>query len=172
MARRGSTASGSSPRARCCSTPQRSARTWRCRSRSRSIRSRPVVAAKVVALARGAGIDESWLDRPIAALDEAIRIRAHLARAIALDPSLLILEHPTARLGAGEGQAFGEVVARIAGGRAMATLIISGDEAFSAVASTRRLALHGATGDLKPPRKRLFGFLDLFAAPAFLQEGR
>ena len=118
----------------------------------------PAVAARVVEMARAAGIDEAWLDRPIAALDEAIRIRAHLARAIALDPSLLILEHPTARLPAGEGKAFGDVVARVAGGRPLATLIISEDEAFSAAASTRRLALQGATGDLKSPRKRLFGF--------------
>jgi ABC-type transporter Mla maintaining outer membrane lipid asymmetry ATPase subunit MlaF len=118
----------------------------------------PEVAAKVVQMARATGIDEAWLDRPIAALDEAIRIRAHLARAIALDPSLLILEHPTARLAAGEGKAFGEVVARIAVGRPLAMLIISEDEAFSAAASTRRLALQGATGDLKSPRKRLFGF--------------
>jgi ABC-type transporter Mla maintaining outer membrane lipid asymmetry ATPase subunit MlaF len=118
----------------------------------------PDVAARVVPLARAADIDERWLERPIAALDAAIRARAHLARAVALDPALLILEHPTAGLAAGEGKAFGEVVARVAAARARATLIISEDEAFSTAAATRRLALHGATGELKAPRKRLFGF--------------
>ena len=118
----------------------------------------PDVAARVVQLAREAGIDETCLERPIAGLAEAIRIRAHLIRAVALDPSLLILEHPTAALGPGEGKAFGEAVARVAGARTLATLIISEDEAFSRAAATRRLALQGATGDLKPPRKRLFGF--------------
>lgn len=118
----------------------------------------PDVAARVAALAREAGIDEQWLDRPIAALDAAVRIRAHLVRAITLDPSLLILEHPAARLAPGEGQAFGEVIARVAGFRGLATLVISEDEPFSTAAATRRLALNGATGDLKPPRKRLFGF--------------
>ena len=121
----------------------------------------PDVKARVVQLARDAGIDEATLDRPIAALDAAIRMRAHLVRAVALDPSLLILEHPTAGLAAGEGKPFGEVVARVAGARSLATLIISEDEAFSTAAATRRLALHAATGDLKPPRKRLFGLLDL-----------
>ena len=82
---------------------------------------------------------------------------AHLARAIALNPSLLILEHPTARLAAGEGKAFGAVVASVAGARTLATLIISEDVEFSTAAATRRLALQGATGDLKPKR-RFFGF--------------
>jgi len=117
----------------------------------------PDVATKVAHLARAAGIEETWLERPIAALDAAIRIRAHLVRAVALDPALLILEHPTAALAAGEGQAFGDVVARVAGARALATLIISEDDAFSTAAATRRLALTGATGALKPPRRRLFG---------------
>jgi ABC-type transporter Mla maintaining outer membrane lipid asymmetry ATPase subunit MlaF len=118
----------------------------------------PDVAARVIQLARDAGIAEEWLERPIAALDAGIRMRAHLIRAVTLDPSLLILEHPTAGLGPGEGKPFGEVVARVAGGRNLATLIISEDEAFSTAAATRRLTLQGATGDVKPPRKRLFGF--------------
>lgn len=116
------------------------------------------VAARVVQLARDAGIEERWLERPIAALDPAIQARAHLARAVALNPSLLILEHPTARLAAGEGKAFGEVVASVASARSLATLIISEDVEFSAAAATRRLALHGATGELKSPKRRFFGF--------------
>ncbi len=119
---------------------------------------RPDVAAKARQLAHASGIEERWLERPMAALDAAVRLRAHLARAVALDPSLLILEHPTAGLAAGEGRPFGEVVARVAGARALSTLIISEDEAFSTAAATRRWALQGATGDLKSPRKRLFGF--------------
>ena len=118
----------------------------------------PDVAARVGQLAREAGIEERWLDRPIASLDAAVRARAHLARAVALDPALLVMEHPTAGLAAGEGKAFGEVVASVAGGRALATLIISEDVAFSDAAATRRLALQGATGELKPPRRKLFGF--------------
>ena len=118
----------------------------------------PDVAATVAQLARAAGIEERWLERPIAALDAATRIRAHLVRAVALDPSLLILEHPIAGLAADEGKAFGEIVASVAGARAAATLIISEDDAFSAAAATRRVALHAATGDLRTPRRRLFGF--------------
>lgn len=117
----------------------------------------PQVAARVVQLARDAGIEERWLEKPIAALDPSIRVRAHLARAVALNPSLLILEHPTAGLAKGEGNAFGDVVASVAGSRSLATLIISEDVEFSTTAATRRLALQGATGELKPAKRRLFG---------------
>ena len=119
---------------------------------------KPDIAARVIELAREAGIDDESLERPIAALDTAIQARAHLVRAVALEPALLILEHPTARLAAGQGKAFGDAVARIAGARALATLIISEDAEFSAAAATRRLALHAATGDLRSPRRRIFGF--------------
>jgi len=119
---------------------------------------KPDIAARVIELAREAGIDDESLERPIAALDTATQARAHLVRAVALDPALLILEHSTARFAMGQGKAFGDAVARIAGARALATLIISEDAEFSAAAATRRLALQGATGDLKPPRRKLFGF--------------
>lgn len=117
----------------------------------------PDVAARVVRLAADAGIPETLLDRPIAALDAATRARAHLVRAIALDPSLLIMEHPTVGFAAGEGKAFGETVASVAAARSLTTLIVSEDAAFAEAAATRRLALNGATGELKPKRRGFFG---------------
>jgi ABC-type transporter Mla maintaining outer membrane lipid asymmetry ATPase subunit MlaF len=116
------------------------------------------VVTQVRALAAAAGIPAECLDRPIAALDASIRARAHLARAVALEPSLLIIEHPTVGFAAGQGRPYGEAVASVAGLRRLATLMISEDEEFSAAAATRRLALQGATGDLKPPRRKIFGF--------------
>jgi ABC-type transporter Mla maintaining outer membrane lipid asymmetry ATPase subunit MlaF len=116
----------------------------------------PGIAERVNVLAREAGIDAVQLEKPIAALDAVTRARAHLARAVALEPSLLILEHPTAGFVAGDGASFGQAVASVAGARSLATLMISEDAEFSAAAATRRLALHGASGDLRPPRRRLF----------------
>ena len=118
----------------------------------------PDVVARVVRLAGDVGIPEALLDRPIAALDAVARARAHLVRAIALDPSLLIMEHPTVGFGPGQGKAFGETVASVAAGRSLTTLIISEDAPFSEAAATRRLALNGATGELKPKRRGFFGF--------------
>ena len=116
------------------------------------------VAARVVGLAGDVGIPETMLDRPIAALDAAMRARAHLVRAIALEPSLLIMEHPTVGFAAAEGKAFGEIVASVAATRSLTTVIVSEDAAFAAAAASRWLALNPATGDLRPPRRRIFGF--------------
>lgn len=116
----------------------------------------PDIAERVNALAREAGIDSVQLEKPIAALDAVTRARAHLVRAVALEPALLILEHPTAGFAAGDGVSFGQSVASVAGARSLATLMISEDADFSAAAATRRLALHGGSGDLRPARRRLF----------------
>lgn len=115
-------------------------------------------AALARSLAREAGIDETWLERPVAGLPAAVTMRAHLARAVALGPALLILEHPTATLDKGAGRAYGEAVARVAAARELATLIITEDADFAEAAASRRLALHAASGDLRPVRRGLFGF--------------
>lgn len=118
----------------------------------------PEAASAAAALAREAGIDEHWFGRPVAALAGDVRLRAHLVRAVIMKPMLLILEHPTATLDKGQGAAFGEAVARVAGSRSLATLMVSEDAEFLSAASSRRLSLHAASGELKPYRRRFFGF--------------
>ena len=113
--------------------------------------------SKAAALGRAAGIPEALLEQPIAALTPVTRMRAQLARAVALGPSLLILEHPTAAIDAADRLAFGEDVRRVAGSRGLAALIISEDDEFSGAAAERRLRLNGATGALKA-RRRFLGF--------------
>jgi ABC-type transporter Mla maintaining outer membrane lipid asymmetry ATPase subunit MlaF len=115
------------------------------------------VAEKATALAREAGIGDEWLAKPLAALPPGVKARAHLVRAVALDPALLILEHPTIGLAPGEAAPFGASVAAVAQARQLATLIISEDVDFSSAAATRRLVLHAASGDLTPARRRWFG---------------
>ena len=118
----------------------------------------PDAAAAAAAAAREAGIEAQWLDRPVAALPAEVKMRAHLVRAVMLDPRLLVLEHPTATLDKGQGRAFGDAVARVAGARSLAALIVSEDAEFAERAASRRLALHAASGDLKPRRRGLFGW--------------
>jgi len=117
----------------------------------------PEAAAAARVLAGEAGIDGAMLDRPVAALAPSVRMRAHLARAVVLGPALLILEHPTATLERGEGQAFGEAVGRIAGARNLAALIISEDSGFAEAAASRRLVLRASSGELKSSRRGFFG---------------
>jgi ABC-type lipoprotein export system ATPase subunit len=117
----------------------------------------PGVASRAAALGVEAGIPGGRLHQPIAQLTPQIRARAHLARAVALDPALLILEHPTADLPPEDRKALAADLTRVTSARRLATLIISEDAEFSAAAATRRYTLEGATGELRKPRRRLFG---------------
>src|SRR3954468_9197983 len=120
------------------------------------------IAAHASQLAAEVGLDAASLDRPIAGLHAAARARAPLARAlpraIPLGPPIVILEHPTIGFTPGQSTPFGETVSQVAASRSMAALIISEDADFSSAAADRRLVLNGATGELRPPRRRLFGF--------------
>ena len=118
----------------------------------------PDAAGTAAAVAREAGIEERWLDRPVAALPASVKMRAHLVRAVVLGPALLILEHPTATLDKGDGRSFGEAVARVAGARRLATLIVSEDGEFAAAAASRRLALRASSGDFEPRRRGWFSW--------------
>lgn len=117
----------------------------------------PEIRARVESLADDVGLDRALLDRPVAGLDASVLARAHLARAIALGPQLLILEHPTIGFTPGQAKPFGDTVARTSDARRLATLIISEDADFSSSAAHRRLALHAASGDLRKPRRWFFG---------------
>jgi ABC-type transporter Mla maintaining outer membrane lipid asymmetry ATPase subunit MlaF len=118
----------------------------------------PDILERARSLAAAVAIHAADLDRPVAALDPGVRMRAHLARALALDPVLLVLEHPTASLPPGLARSLGETVARAAADRRLATLIISEDGGFTGAAAARRLTLNGATGDLRPARRSWLPF--------------
>ena len=80
----------------------------------------------------------------------------HLARAIALEPALLILEHPGAELTADERAAFADTHRRGDDGNSVATLVITNDDEFAKRAAHRALRLEPATGALKPIKKGWF----------------
>jgi ABC-type sulfate/molybdate transport systems ATPase subunit len=119
----------------------------------------PATRDRVAGLAEECDIDAAWLDQPAAGVPPAIRARAHLVRAIALGPELLLLEHPSAALPREERSPFGEVVCRVCDARRLTTLMISADPEFAKAAAHRVLTLEPATGVLKDAsRKGWFGF--------------
>jgi ABC-type transporter Mla maintaining outer membrane lipid asymmetry ATPase subunit MlaF len=77
------------------------------------------------------------------------------ARAIALGPTLLLMEHPTAALNEAEADrnAFGSIVARVCDARALTMLAITQDLPFASVAAHETLTLQGATGRLTAARR-------------------
>lgn len=121
----------------------------------------PDIAARVVELARRCGIldltgGEDGLQRITGEAAPAIRARVHLARAIALRPVLLVLEHPGADLAADERLALADCSAGVAEAGGVAALVISKDDDFAKRAAHRALRLEAATGALKPIKRGWF----------------
>jgi ABC-type transporter Mla maintaining outer membrane lipid asymmetry ATPase subunit MlaF len=114
------------------------------------------VRDRVVALAIECGLAEQWLDAPAGALPPDVRVRAHLGRAVALEPRLLIVEHPTADVPPDGRAALAADIARVADIRRLATLIVTMDGTFAAAAAHRALELAPATGELRPVKRGWF----------------
>lgn len=102
------------------------------------------------ALADEVGLAEADLSRRVAESPPAVVTRVRLARALALEPQLLIAEHPTAVLPRGEVKRFAADVARVARARALAVLAITADEAFASALGGAVLAHDAVSGALKP----------------------
>jgi ABC-type transporter Mla maintaining outer membrane lipid asymmetry ATPase subunit MlaF len=107
----------------------------------------PEVRVRVEALAAHAGLNGA-LDRLAGEASPELQVRVHLARAIALDPDLLLLEHPTAGLSAGEVRALARDVRAMAESRGLAVLAVTEDAEFAKVVADRRWVLDAASGAL------------------------
>lgn len=110
-------------------------------------------------LAREVGLPEDSFERPVAQSSAAVVARVRLARALALDPIVLVLEHPTASLPREHVKAFATDIARVAAARQLSVLAITGDEAFASALGGRILTHEAATGALKPLSawRKIFG---------------
>jgi ABC-type transporter Mla maintaining outer membrane lipid asymmetry ATPase subunit MlaF len=114
------------------------------------------VRVRAEELAREVELNESTWMRPLGELDRPSRARARLARALALDPGILLLEHPTADLPPADGVAFGRHVRQIAARRRAAIVAATADPAVAAAVATRVLTLDPATGRLAARRRGWF----------------
>lgn len=115
------------------------------------------VAARVRVLAAGCGIEAGrWLETVAGELPADVRVRAHLARALAHRPRLVILEHPTAEVSPASRQQLAADVVRACSGPEVAAVVLTNDDAFGRAVAPRNLRLDGATGVLKPLRRAWF----------------
>jgi predicted ABC-type transport system involved in lysophospholipase L1 biosynthesis ATPase subunit len=78
----------------------------------------------------------------------ADRMRIHLARALATEPDILLLEHPTAPMPREDAPTFAEIVRRVAQARALTVLAITEDRAFAGVVARAHYRLEAGTGAL------------------------
>jgi len=115
------------------------------------------IRARAAALAAEVGVADRTWTRPVGELDAPSRARIRLARALALDPAVLLLEHASAGLEAEPRRAFGADVRAIAARRGAAVVAVTADEAFATAVAARVLTLDPASGRLDERRRRWFG---------------
>ncbi|HEX5109642.1 MAG TPA: hypothetical protein VFV95_14415 [Vicinamibacterales bacterium] len=105
--------------------------------------------AAVGRLADEVRIPAARLSENLDQLPAPLKLRVRLGRALALDPQVLLAEHPNAALSADEAQAFARDVMSIARHRRLATLTCTADRKFAHAIAEQVLTLQPATGELK-----------------------
>jgi predicted ABC-type transport system involved in lysophospholipase L1 biosynthesis ATPase subunit len=106
------------------------------------------VQARAEALAREVGLPAGIWARPLGELDSASRLRVRLGRALALDPAIVLLEHPTATLARPDAVPMGRHMSEVAARRTIAIVAVTADTEFADAVATRVLTLDAATGRL------------------------
>lgn len=119
----------------------------------------PRVVPQAGALAREVGIDSGAFDLPVSRVAPDVKMRVHVARALALGPKLVIAEHASAALPRETVAAFGAGLVRAAETRGLALLALTADDALARAIGGTRLELVAATGELRPESRirRFFG---------------
>lgn len=113
----------------------------------------PDIRVRVEALAAEVGIDPSLLDTRIADALPLLRSRVYLGRALALDPAILVLEHPTANLSQEGATEYAQAVKRVSAKRLLTTVGLLMDEKFAKATGGRVLFWQPATGEVRTPSR-------------------
>lgn len=106
------------------------------------------VQRRVRAVAEVLGIGSKLLARRVEGLGALEMALARLGRAVALQPDVLLAEHPTATLDAGERTVFAKAVAGVVARYGMAAIYVTADSAFARAVGSDALAVRPATGEL------------------------
>lgn len=106
------------------------------------------VRARVEQLGAEIGLPTDILRQPMAKADPTTRARVRLGKALALEPRVLLAEHPNAALPLAEASRFAADLSGIAARRRLAMLVLTADAAFGAAACRHLLRLQPATGAL------------------------
>ncbi|HJU43756.1 MAG TPA: ATP-binding cassette domain-containing protein [Vicinamibacterales bacterium] len=107
------------------------------------------VVPQAGALAREAGIDAGLFDMTVGRVAPDVKMRVHLARALALGPKMLIAEHPSASLLRETVSVFGADLGRAVRARGLALICLTADDVLAKTLAGSRLELVAATGELR-----------------------
>jgi ABC-type lipoprotein export system ATPase subunit len=117
------------------------------------------VKRRVEALAAEAGLPVERLGARVGEGSPDERLRAQVARALALDPAVLLLEHPSAALPRERVDRFARDLGALVERRGITALAVTEDAEFAKPFATRWLTVKPATGEVVPARSKwkLFG---------------
>jgi len=109
-------------------------------------------------LAGEAGLGPDSWDRRVGDLDAVERVRIRIARALALNPSILLFEHTSATLPRETVSTFGREILTIVEKRQAAAIALTMDSEFAGAVAPKTLTLDGATGRITEARPSRFKF--------------
>ena len=108
----------------------------------------PEIGRQVQQVAGEIGITADQMRQSPASTSASTRMRLRLGKALALNPRVLLAEHPNAALPPEEVARLAADMSAIAARRGLAMLVLTSDPAFARVTCQSVLTLRPATGDL------------------------
>jgi ABC-type lipoprotein export system ATPase subunit len=109
------------------------------------------VREKVAGIAAEVGLTTVDLAAQAGTLAPLARQRLRFGRALALDPRVVLAEHPNAPLSERDTHTFAADFARVVASRGLAALVLTANPGFAASISSLVLTLQPASGELKAP---------------------
>mgnify|MGYP001076584914 FL=1 len=106
------------------------------------------IQARIRELARRVGIAEASLGQLAGEAPADVRMRVHLARAVALRPQVLLFEHPTLGVSPEVVTGFAHNTLRVVSEDALTVLAVTNDPVFTDLVAQRAYTLRPATGEL------------------------
>jgi ABC-type transporter Mla maintaining outer membrane lipid asymmetry ATPase subunit MlaF len=119
----------------------------------------PELRARAVMLAQEVGLAQAVFDGPVGELEPSARVRLRLGRALALDPALVLIEHPSANAGREQVAPLGRDIRSTISKRGATAITLTADKELARAIADRVLTLEPATGRLTAPGTR---WLDRF----------
>jgi ABC-type transporter Mla maintaining outer membrane lipid asymmetry ATPase subunit MlaF len=106
------------------------------------------VRADVHRLASEVGLEEGDLPQEVAVAAPLTRQRVRLGRAVALNPRVLLSEHPNGTLPSDAAATFAADLRRVIASRQLASVTLTADQMFASAVADEVLMLKPATGEL------------------------
>ena len=117
----------------------------------------PELRERAAALAAEVGLADGTWDQPVASLDAAGHLRVRVGRALALDPALLLWEHPSAALPRDQVIPAATAMRKVLQARNVASLSLTADLEYASAAADTVWTLDAATGRVHAGRRGWFG---------------